>query len=67
MPIDLYYVPGSSPCRAVLLTAKALGLELNLKLVDLHHGEHMKPEFLKMNPQHTVPTLNDNGFCLWER
>ena len=48
MPIDLYYVPGSAPCRAVLLTAKALNLNLNLKLVDLHHGEHLKPEYLKV-------------------
>lgn len=66
MTIDLYYVPGSSPCRAVLLTAKALNLNLNLKLVDLHHGEHLKPEYLKLNPQHTVPTLVDDGFSIWE-
>ncbi|KAL0275073.1 UNVERIFIED_CONTAM: hypothetical protein PYX00_003053 [Menopon gallinae] len=66
MPIDLYYKPGSAPCRAVLLTAKSLGLELNLKETDLMKGEHMSPEFLKMNPQHTIPTINDNGFCLWE-
>lgn len=45
---DLYYVPGSSPCRAVLLTAKALNLNLNLKLVDLHGGEQLKPEYLKV-------------------
>lgn len=66
MPIDLYYVPGSAPCRAVLLTAKALNLNLNLKLVDLHHGEHLKPEYIKLNPQHTVPTLVDDGFSIWE-
>ncbi|XP_026732239.1 glutathione S-transferase 1-1-like isoform X1 [Trichoplusia ni] len=66
MPIDLYYVPGSAPCRAVLLTAKALNLNLNLKLVDLHHGEHLKPEYIKINPQHTVPTLVDDGFAIWE-
>lgn len=66
MTIDLYYVPGSAPCRAVLLTAKALNINLNLKLVDLHHGEHLKPEYLKLNPQHTVPTLVDDGFSLWE-
>ncbi|XP_022909199.1 glutathione S-transferase 1-like [Onthophagus taurus] len=66
MGIDLYYVPGSSPCRAVLLTAKAIGLDLNLKYTDLMKGEHLTPEFIQMNPQHTIPTLNDNGFCLWE-
>ncbi|CAG9579564.1 unnamed protein product [Danaus chrysippus] len=66
MPVDLYYVPGSAPCRAVLLTARALNLNLNLKLVDLHHGEHLKPEYLKINPQHTVPTLVDDGCSIYE-
>lgn len=47
MPIDLYQVPGSAPCRAVRLVAAALGVELNLKLTDLMAKEHLKPEFLK--------------------
>lgn len=48
MGIDLYYVPGSAPCRAVLLAAKALGVELNLKYCDLMKGEHLTPEFIKV-------------------
>ncbi|KAF2885297.1 hypothetical protein ILUMI_20885 [Ignelater luminosus] len=66
MTIDLYYLPGSAPCRAVLLAAKAAGVELNLKFLDLMKGEHLTPEFIKINPQHTIPTLVDNGFILWE-
>jgi len=66
MTIDFYYVPGSAPCRAVLLAAKAVGVELNLKHLDLMKGEHMNPDFIKINPQHTVPTIDDNGFALWE-
>lgn len=66
MTIDLYYAPRSAPCRAVLFTAKILGIELVLKQTNLQDGEHLKPEFLKMNPQHTIPTLNDNGFSIWE-
>lgn len=46
--MDFYYLPGSAPCRAVQMTAAAVGVELNLKLTDLMKGEHMKPEFLKV-------------------
>lgn len=59
----------STPCRAVMMTAKCIGINLNLKYVDLEHNEQMKPEFLKINPQHTLPTLVDNnndGLALWE-
>nr|CAD7259412.1 unnamed protein product [Timema shepardi] len=66
MSLDFYYVPLSPPCRSVLLVAKAVGIKMNLKLVDLGSGENLTPQYLKMNPQHTVPTLNDNGFSLWE-
>ncbi|KAJ8919165.1 hypothetical protein NQ315_012151 [Exocentrus adspersus] len=66
MTIDLYYSAGSAPCRIVLLAAKSIGVELNLKPMNLFEGEHLKPEFLKLNPQHTIPTINDNGFVLWE-
>jgi len=66
MGIDLYYMPLSAPCRSIMLGAKALGLELNLKLTDLMAGDHMKPEFIAINPQHNIPTVDDNGFHMNE-
>ncbi|XP_069700622.1 glutathione S-transferase 1-1-like [Periplaneta americana] len=66
MPKCLHYFPSIPPCRSVLLTAEAVGVELELKVVDLKEQEHMNPEFLEMNPQHCIPTLNDEGFIIWE-
>jgi len=66
MAIDLYYMLESPPCRTVLMVAKHLNIELNLKNVDLDKGEHLKEEFVKLNPCHCVPTIVDNGFVLWE-
>ncbi|XP_060666318.1 glutathione S-transferase 1-1-like [Drosophila nasuta] len=64
--MNLHYAPASPPCRAVLMAAKALGIEFNLKRISLTAGDTLKPEFLAINPQHTIPTLVDNGFVLWE-
>ncbi|KAH8239222.1 hypothetical protein KR032_002020, partial [Drosophila birchii] len=64
--MDFYYMPGSSGCRTVIMVAKALGVELNKKLLNTMEGEQLKPEFVKLNPQHTIPTLVDNGFAIWE-
>lgn len=66
MALNLYYMPLSAPCQSIRLLAKAMNLHINLTYLDLMKGEHMKPEFLKINPQHVIPTLVDNDFVLWE-
>ena len=60
MGIDCYYMPGSSPCRAVLLCAKSLGVEMNLKLTNLMAGEHMTPDYLKVDQQDLFEYQNSN-------
>ncbi|XP_055381233.1 glutathione S-transferase D7 [Condylostylus longicornis] len=66
MPPILYYIKPSPPCRAILLLGRILELEFDLKQVNIMEKEHMKPEFLNMNPQHCLPTINDSGLVLWE-
>nr|AEV23875.1 glutathione S transferase class theta variant 7 [Periplaneta americana] len=66
MTIDLYYAPASPPCRIVMLLGKDLGLNFNLKSISVRDKENMTPEFLKINPQHCIPTIVDNGLNLWE-
>ena len=46
MSIDLYYFNMSVPSRAVLVTAKHLEIDVNIKELDLIKGEHMTEEFL---------------------
>lgn len=58
--IVLYGFLMSPPVRAVLLTLKALDLPYEFKHVNTQAGEHQTEEFLKKNPQHTVPVLVDN-------
>jgi glutathione S-transferase len=66
MSITVYQMSGSGPCRAVLMTADHLKIDVKKVELDLMKGEQLEPDFVKMNPQHCVPTIDDNGFILWE-
>jgi len=67
--LKLYYINTCPGARAVRLYLKLLGSKINLseKLIDLSKGDHMTNEFLKLNPMHTVPTVEfSDGTSLWE-
>lgn len=57
--MDLYYVPGSAPCRGVLLAGKAVGVDFNLKLTNLMTGDHLKPEYIKVGSEN-LPNFLDS-------
>ncbi|KAF7265323.1 hypothetical protein GWI33_021307 [Rhynchophorus ferrugineus] len=66
MAPKLFYNECSPPCRAVLMVAKAIGLELELEEKD--HEELKTEEMLQINPQHTIPVLidSDEDFTIWD-
>ena len=45
----LYMFHGSPPARAVLITARAIGLDLNKIEINVMKGEHLKPEYLRVS------------------
>lgn len=47
-PPILYTADISPPCRAVLLTAEAIGLKLETRETNLHTQDHLKPEYIKV-------------------
>ena len=48
MAIDLYFTVLSPPARAVAVLAKHLGIDVNLKSVNVFAGETRTPEYLKV-------------------
>lgn len=62
----LYHFNLSGPSRGALLAARAVGFPIDIKTVNLFEKEQFNPDFIRLNPQHCVPTLDDNGFVLWE-
>lgn len=64
--MKLYENPLSSAAMKVRAVIHELGLPVTLVAVDMRAGQHKSPDFLAMNPNGKVPTLEDDGFCLWE-
>jgi len=66
MPITLYDGQRSPHARKVRLLAAELDLPLTRVAPDFQKGELRTPEFLAKNPNGRIPTLDDDGFVLWE-
>jgi glutathione S-transferase len=64
--MKIYYHPASTTSRPVILFAAENGIKADLQIVDLFTGEHYKPPFEAINPNHLVPVLEDDGFRLTE-
>ncbi|XP_038207242.1 glutathione S-transferase 1-like [Zerene cesonia] len=64
MVLTLYKMDASPPARAAMMVLDLLNLPAEYIDVNLLEKEHLSDEYLKMNPQHTIPVLKDDDFVL---
>jgi maleylpyruvate isomerase len=62
----LYSFFRSSAAFRVRIALNLKGVDYEIVAVNLPSGAHRSPEFLAVNPQATVPTLDDDGTILWQ-
>ena len=64
--MKIYADPITVNCRKVLAGLKFLGVNYELMHTDYMQGQFKSPEYMKLNPNATLPTMVDDGFTLWE-
>lgn len=63
--MKLYIFP-TGRALAVRALKEHLALDCEIEPIDLGRGEQRTPQYLALNPNRKMPTLEDNGFVLWE-
>jgi glutathione S-transferase len=66
MAMDFYHGHGSPFSWRVWLALEFKGIAYNLKVLSFADKDTSKPEFVAINPRHTVPTIVDDGYAVWE-
>lgn len=64
--MTLYHYPISTCSQKVRLVLDQKGLDYETKEINLGAGEQHDPEYVKLNPNHVVPTLVHDGEVLIE-
>ena len=65
MSITLYYAPVACSFVPYVALLEA-GADFNVQVVNFMKGEHVGPEYLKLNPKHKVPVLTVDDYPLTE-
>ena len=64
--LKLHYHPLSTYSRRVRIACLEKGVDIQLVELDMAKGAHRAPDYLSLNPYGRVPTLEDDGFVLYE-
>lgn len=65
MDIVLYYAP-TTCALAPYVTLTEANAKFEVRALNFRKGEHMSPDYLKINPKHKVPLLIVDGQKLTE-
>ncbi|CAH1644205.1 unnamed protein product [Spodoptera littoralis] len=64
MGVKLYALDMSPPVRACMMALGVFNVPFEKILVNVQGGEHLTPEYLKKNPLHTIPVLEDGDITI---
>ena len=64
--MKFYIFMGSPRAFKVMVVANHLGLDYELQQLDPTKGEHLSAAYAAVNPNKRIPTMDDDGFILWE-
>lgn len=63
--LTIYHSPMSRSTR-VIWFCEEIGLEYQLRTLEMFSDEMTSAEYLRVNPLGKVPAIDDNGFVVWE-
>src|ERR1700756_5285672 len=64
--MKLYLFPPSARVLGIVALKNHLALDCEMQPIDLRRGDQLTPQYLALNPNKKMPTLEDDGFVLWE-
>jgi glutathione S-transferase len=64
--MKLYIFPLSGRVLGMVALKNHLALNCDVHSIDLGRGDQLTPDYVALNPNKKMPTLEDDGFVLWE-